>query len=137
MSPLRQPPSGGPHPTAQQLPLDLADELDDIRGVQTGLSRRFLVANGGGFVVMAVLAATAGNLLGARVLGRLPLGMLLCLLQLILLVLTTWLYDRASCLRVSPRTDRVRDWPAVTGKPPSSASYGPVPSFRTGQGREW
>lgn len=53
---------------------------------------------------MALLAATVGNSFGTRVLGVLPLGLLLCLLQLALLMLTAWLHERASRARVDPRT---------------------------------
>ncbi|MEU6200989.1 hypothetical protein [Streptomyces sp. NPDC047061] len=110
-------------------------ELGAIESLITGIRRRFVVVNGGGFALSALLTGGAGHLLAAHVLGRLTVGSLLCLLQLTLLVITAWMYDRAARLRVDARVDRAR---AQATRPPHSPF--PVPpgsaaDVRTGRGR--
>ena len=107
MSHLPQPPPGGP-PGAEQPFFDPAAELDRIRATQLGLRRRFMLVNGGAFALTTVLAVTGGTLLSTSVPGGQTLGTLLCLVQVVLLMVTAWLYDSSSRGRTDARVERVR-----------------------------
>ncbi|MFE7277059.1 hypothetical protein [Streptomyces sp. NPDC057623] len=90
-------------------PFDLDSELDRIRAVQAGLGRRFVAVNAAAFVLPALLTAAGnGHLLAPRLPGGPAFGTLLCLAQATLLILTAWLYDRASRHHTDPRVDHVR-----------------------------
>ncbi|MEV5013457.1 hypothetical protein ACIGW1_04815 [Streptomyces sp. NPDC053780] len=61
--------------------------------------RRFLAANGAVLVPTVLLAGLAGDVLTERPVGGIPSGVLLCALQLAVLPLTSWRYDRAALHR--------------------------------------
>ncbi|MFJ9575310.1 DUF485 domain-containing protein [Streptomyces sp. NPDC101191] len=70
--------------------------------------RRFLAANGAAFLVSAVLSGTAGELFATRPAGTMPLGIVFGALQLTVLLLSSWWYDRALSRHVDPLLDLMR-----------------------------
>ncbi|MFB6551098.1 hypothetical protein [Streptomyces sp. NPDC056405] len=100
-------PGSGPPPSdrpdepaasaAQRLPRTLADAR-----------RRFLVINGTAFLLTALLAGTAGELFATRPASSMPLGVALGALQLTVLLLTSWWYDRTLRRRADPFVGLIR-----------------------------
>ncbi|MFD9981604.1 DUF485 domain-containing protein [Streptomyces massasporeus] len=83
--------------STQQLPRTLA-----------GARRRVVVINGAAFLLTALLSGTAGELFATRLASRLPLGVVLGALQLTVLLLTSWWYDRTLRRDADPLVDMVR-----------------------------
>lgn len=64
--------------------------------------------NGTAFLLTALLAGTAGELFATRPAGSMPLGVALGALQLTVLLLTSWWYDRTLRRRADPLVDLMR-----------------------------
>ncbi|MFC9061580.1 hypothetical protein ACFTXB_26570 [Streptomyces sp. NPDC057074] len=64
--------------------------------------------NGAAFLLTTLLAGTAGELFATRPAGSMPLGVALGGLQLTVLLLTSWWYDRTLRRRADPLVDLMR-----------------------------
>lgn len=67
-----------------------------------------MVINGAAFLLTALLSGTAGELFATRPAGRMPLGVVLGALQLTVLLLTSWWYDRTLRRHADPLVDLIR-----------------------------
>ncbi|MFE5733248.1 hypothetical protein ACFQ7A_20370 [Streptomyces sp. NPDC056528] len=70
--------------------------------------RRFLAANGAALLVSAALSGTAGELFAIRPAGTMPLGIVFGALQLAVLLLSSWWYDRTLRHHADPLVDLMR-----------------------------
>ncbi|MFD7058985.1 hypothetical protein [Streptomyces sp. NPDC059906] len=64
--------------------------------------------NGAAFLLTALLAGTAGELFAIRPAGSMPLAVALGALQLTVLLLTSWWYDRTLRRHADPLVDLIR-----------------------------
>ncbi|WP_168538950.1 DUF485 domain-containing protein [Streptomyces physcomitrii] len=100
--------------------------------------RWFLAVNGAAFLLTALPSGAAGELFATRPVIGTPLGVVLGALQLAVLLLTSWQYDRTLRRRADPLLDSVRRpaglvQPALPQPGPAKAlSPRPFPS----QGRQ-
>ncbi|MGW3401879.1 DUF485 domain-containing protein [Streptomyces zhihengii] len=95
------PPYDQPHEAA-------AIALQEVPRTLSEARRRFLAVNGAVLLVSAALSGTAGELFSARLASRMPLGVVLGVLQLVTLMLTAWRYDRTLRRDADPLVDLVR-----------------------------
>ncbi|MFE0700553.1 DUF485 domain-containing protein [Streptomyces sp. NPDC058872] len=70
--------------------------------------RRFLAVNGAAFLVSVALAGTVGDLFATRLASRMPLGIVFGALQLAVLLLSSWWYDRTLSRHADPIVDLMR-----------------------------
>lgn len=70
--------------------------------------RQFLAMNGAAFLLTALSSATAGELFATRPASGMPLGVVLGALQLTVLLLTSWWYDRTLRRHADPLVDLIR-----------------------------
>ncbi|MET7474622.1 DUF485 domain-containing protein [Streptomyces sp. NPDC005648] len=90
-------------------PLDAdAGPLHELHRTHRRARRRFLVLNGAVFLVTALLSGTADELFAGGPGNGMPLGAPLGALQLTVLLLTSWWYDRALRRHADPLADRIR-----------------------------
>ncbi|MDN3028325.1 hypothetical protein [Streptomyces sp. S.PB5] len=112
-------------------PLDAdAGPLHVLHRTHTGARRRFLALNGAVVLVTALLSGTAGELFADGPANGMPLGAALGALQLTVLLLTSWWYDRALRRDADPLADRIRR--RAEHVPHSSQLY---PGLATGRQR--
>ncbi|GGV39923.1 hypothetical protein ACIRPR_13765 [Streptomyces griseoflavus] len=64
--------------------------------------------NGAAFLLTALLPGTVGELFATRPANRMPLGVVLGALQLTVLLLTSWWYDRTLRRHADPLVDLMR-----------------------------
>ncbi|MFF3772646.1 DUF485 domain-containing protein [Streptomyces sp. NPDC002232] len=95
------PPYERPHEAA-------ASALQEAPRAHSEARRRFLAVNGAAFLVSAALSGTLGELFATRLAGRMPLGIVLGTLQLAVLLLSSWWYDRTLSRQADPLVDRLR-----------------------------
>ncbi|MFE8015893.1 hypothetical protein ACFU3O_24495 [Streptomyces antibioticus] len=131
-SPGSGPPSDGrPHGAVAGAPPQLPRTM-------SGARRRFLAVNGAAFLLTALLSGTAGELFTVRPAGGMPLGVALGALQLGVLLLTSWQYDRTLTRHADPLVDLMRRHTRRVHSPPpqpgpaEAATPWPYPS----QGRQ-
>ncbi|MFD5764826.1 DUF485 domain-containing protein [Streptomyces sp. NPDC127049] len=82
--------------------------LQEVPRTHSEERRRFLAVNGAAFLVSAALSGTLGELFTTRLAGRLPLGIAFGALQLAVLLLSSWWYDRTLSREADPLVDRLR-----------------------------
>ncbi|MCK8435522.1 DUF485 domain-containing protein [Streptomyces sp. D2-8] len=85
-----------------------AGPLHVLHRTHAGARRRFLAVNGVAFLVTALLSGAVGELFADRPASGMPLGAALGALQLTVLLLTSWWYDRALRRHADPLVDEVR-----------------------------
>ncbi|MFF0483381.1 DUF485 domain-containing protein [Streptomyces sp. NPDC004435] len=85
-----------------------ASALQEVPRTHSEARRRFLAVNGAAFLVSAALSGTFGELFTTRLAGRLPLGIAFGTLQLAVLLLSSWWYDRTLSREADPLVDRLR-----------------------------
>ncbi|WP_097991828.1 hypothetical protein [Streptomyces sp. f51] len=83
--------------------------------------QRFLAVNGTAFLLTASLSATAGDLFASRPVGTMPLGVVLGILQLAVLLLTSWWYDRTLHRHADPLVGLIRRQADASTSPPQPA----------------
>ncbi len=95
------PPEDQPHEAVASAPHQLPRTL-------SGARRRFLAVNGAAFLLTVVLSGTAGELFATRPASGIPLGVAFGALQLALLPLTAWWYDRTLRRHADPLVHLMR-----------------------------
>ncbi len=95
------PPYDRPHEAAVSAPRRVSRTLSEAR-------RRFLAANGAALLVSAVLSGTAGELFATRPAGTMPLGIVFGALQVAVLLLSSWWYDRTLRHHADPLVELMR-----------------------------
>ncbi|MFC9282266.1 DUF485 domain-containing protein [Streptomyces collinus] len=99
----------GNGPPSDDLPHEpVASATRQLPRTLAGARRRFLVINGAAFLLTALLSGTAGELFATRPAGTMPLGVVLGALQLTVLLLTSWWYDRTLRRHADPLVDLIR-----------------------------
>ncbi|MFC9491365.1 hypothetical protein ACFTZM_35540, partial [Streptomyces hydrogenans] len=103
----------------------------------SGARRRFLAVNGAVFLLAASLSSTAGELFATRPASTVPLGLALGALQLVVLLLTSWWYDRTLRRHVDPLVDLTRGHADLVHASPSRPGPAETTSRRphSAQGR--
>ncbi|WP_432005502.1 hypothetical protein [Streptomyces parvus] len=103
------PPGPGNGPPSEDRPHDAAaSALRKVPRTLSGARRRFLAVNGAAFLLTASLSLTAGELFAARPVSTMPLGLVLGALQLAVLLLTSWWYDRTLRRHADPLVGLLR-----------------------------
>ncbi|MFB7031470.1 MULTISPECIES: hypothetical protein [unclassified Streptomyces] len=99
--------------------------------------RRFLAANGAALLVSAALSGTAGELFATRPAGTMPLGIVFGTLQLAVLLLSSWWYDRTLRRHADPLVELMRRrTDPVHPSPPQPAPAGLMSQWpHSSQGR--
>ncbi|MFC9795656.1 hypothetical protein [Streptomyces sp. NPDC057695] len=111
------PPYDQPPEASVTAPRHLPRTLSETR-------RRLLAANGAAFLLTASLSGTAGGLFATRLPGGMPLGILFGVLQLTVLLLSSWWYDRTLSRHADPLVDLMRRRAELA--PPSPPPQGPA-----------
>ncbi|MFF3031207.1 hypothetical protein ACFVS7_09415 [Streptomyces rubiginosohelvolus] len=93
--------------------------------------RRFLAVNGTAFLLTASLSATAAELFATRPVGTMPLGAVLSTLQLAVLLLTSFWYDRTLHRHADPLVGLIRRHAELV----STAPPQPAPAEALGRRR--
>ncbi|MFV6029334.1 DUF485 domain-containing protein [Streptomyces sp. NPDC056264] len=118
------PPYDQPHEAA-------ASALQEVPRTHARTRRRFLAVNGAAFLVCAALSGTLGELFATRLAGRMPLGILLGTLQLAVLLLSSWWYDRTLNRQADPLVDRLRHRAQLLQPaPPQPGPAGTMPRWQ-------
>ncbi len=126
------PPGPGNGPPSQDRPHDaVASALQRLPRTLSGARRRFLAVNGTAFLLTASLSATARELFATRPVGTMPLGVVLCSLQLAVLLLTSWWYDRTLHRHSDPLVGLIRRQAELV----SAATPQPAPAEAPGRRR--
>lgn len=102
-----------PRPDSGPPPYDRSHEaaasaLQEVPRTLFEARRRFLAVNGAAFLVSVALSGTLGELFATRLASRMPLGIVFGALQLAVLLLSSWSYDRTLSRRADPLVDLMR-----------------------------
>ncbi|MFF2778881.1 DUF485 domain-containing protein [Streptomyces sp. NPDC058052] len=103
--PPPRPDSGPPRDRSHEA---AASALQELPRALSEARRRFLAVNGAAFLLTASLSGTAGELFATRLVSRMPLGIVLGTLQLAVLLLSSWWYDRTLRRGADPLVDLMR-----------------------------
>ncbi|MFB6426431.1 hypothetical protein ACFCXC_23625 [Streptomyces microflavus] len=125
------PPGPGNGPPSQDRPHDaVASAVQRLPRTLSGTRRRFLAVNGTAFLLTASLSATAGELFATRPVGTLPLGVALGILQLAVLLLTSWWYDRTLRRHADPLVGLIRRHAVLVSTSPPQPAPAEAPARR-------
>ncbi|WP_166682988.1 DUF485 domain-containing protein [Streptomyces aquilus] len=103
------PPMPGSGPPSDDRPHEaVAGALQQLPRTLSDARRRFLALNGAAFLLTALLSGTVGELSAIRLASRMPLGVVLAALQMAVLLLTSWWYDRTLRRHADPLVDSMR-----------------------------
>ncbi|MEU5893901.1 hypothetical protein ABZ835_44955 [Streptomyces sp. NPDC047461] len=97
----------GNGPTDDQVLDADAEPLHVLHRTHAGARRRFLTVNGVAFLATALFSSTAGELFPDSPASGMPLGAVLGALQLTVLLLTSWWYDRTLRRHADPLAERI------------------------------
>ncbi|MFB7435057.1 hypothetical protein ACFCZ5_27310 [Streptomyces microflavus] len=125
------PPGPGNGPPSQDRPHDaVPSAVQRLPRTLSGTRRRFLAVNGTAFLLTASLSATAGELFATRPVGTLPLGVALGILQLAVLLLTSWWYDRTLRRHADPLVGLIRRHAVLVSTSPPQPAPAEAPGRR-------
>ncbi|MFE3033789.1 hypothetical protein ACFXKY_19425 [Streptomyces canus] len=96
----------GNGPTDDQVLDADAGPLHVLHRTHVGARRRFLMVNGVAFLGTALFSSTAGELFADSPARGMPLGAVLGALQLTVLLLSSWYYDRTLRRHADPLAER-------------------------------
>ncbi|SEM50484.1 DUF485 domain-containing protein [Streptacidiphilus jiangxiensis] len=98
------------HPTSHRSAGRRHEEpaVSALRGQARLVDRRLVLVNGVFFTVLVVLAGAAPGVLATEVVGRINVGLLLCLALGLLALCTSVGYDRRLAREWDPEADRLR-----------------------------